>query len=131
MPARRRRPKQEPVDPVTQFGRLLRESTEREQAARDRAVLQRNQAKLAAKAAAERAEALKAARQELARAIDAVKAARVARHGVAEADAAWRQAKARLLFLETGELPPWHRADQEVSEVPDVMSSDADDASVE
>ena len=36
-----------------------------------------------------------------------------------------------LLFLETGELPPWHRADPEVSGVPDVMPSDADEASTE
>jgi hypothetical protein len=99
------------VDPVTQFGRMLRESSEREQAAQDAAARRRQEAKDAARAATEHAEALASARQELERAIAGVKEARRSRRGVAEADAAWTTAKARLIELETGEPPAWHRSD--------------------
>jgi hypothetical protein len=117
MPARKRRPSTTtstptsagPVDPVTQFGRLLRESNEREQAERERRAAAKRAASDAAAAAAAQAETLATARHDLDRAIAAVKEARATRRGVAEADAAWRQAKARVIELETGAAPEWER----------------------
>lgn len=90
---------------------MLREASEREQAERDRQARRRQEAKDAARAEAERAAALVAAQRELDRAIEAVKTARASRRGVAEADAAWRDAKARLIELETGERPAWQPDD--------------------
>jgi hypothetical protein len=126
----RRRPKTpvpEIVDPVTQFGRMLRESSEREQAAQDAAARRRQEAKNAARAATEHAEALKSARRQLERAIAGVKDARRSRRGVAEADASWSTAKARLIELETGQRPAWHRSDSSAATVDDAGASTADD----
>jgi hypothetical protein len=111
MPSRRRHRQQPtttvPVDPVTQFGQMLQESAAREAEAARRAEQQRADAKAAQRAAQEHAEALRSARRELDRAIDAVRRARSERRGEAEADAAWREAKARVIELETGARPEW------------------------
>lgn len=109
---RRRRPKASPPeqqDPVSRFGALIRESAERERAEEERRQDARQQAREAARAAEERAEALKHARRELERAIAHGREARRQRAGVAEADAAWRQAKAKVIELETGAAPDWAR----------------------
>ena len=50
------------------------------------------------------------ARRTLDRAIATAKSARASGKGVAEADAAWKQAKARVIELETGAPPAWERA---------------------
>ncbi len=70
-------------------------------------VLERATAEAAARAASEHAEALTAARRELERAIDGARVARRTRKGVDVADTAWRQAKARVIELETGVPPSW------------------------
>ncbi len=59
------------------------------------------------KRAAEHAEALAAAKQQLDRAIAAAKDARSSGNGIAGADEAWKRAKARVIELETGEAPEW------------------------
>ena len=111
VPSRRRPkpPKPEPQDPVEQFATLLRESAERERAAQERHRLERQRARDAAASAAAHAVALDAARRTLADAITDARTARRAGSGVAAADAAWRQAKARLIELETGAPPHWAR----------------------
>jgi hypothetical protein len=113
VPSRRRPkpPKPEPQDPVGQFAMLLRESAEREQAAQDRHRLERQRARDAADSAAAHGVALDAARRELGGAISAARKARRAGSGVAAADEAWRQAKARVIELETGAPPDWARHD--------------------
>ena len=113
MPSRRRpkSPKNEPRDPIERFAATLRESAEREQAERDRARLERQQARDEANAAAAHAAALEAARRDLEQAIGDARAARRAGSGVAAADAAWRDAKALLIELETGAPPEWARHD--------------------
>ena len=96
---------------------MLRESAERERAERERIQVERQQARDAADVAAAHAAALAAARRELEHAIDNAREARRAGSGVAATDAAWRQAKARLIELETGAPPEWARHDaSEVSE---------------
>ena len=113
MPRRRRpkSPKPETLDPVAQFAAILRASAERERAERERVRLERQDARDAAQAAVEHAAALEAARRELEDAISGVREARRAGSGVAASDAAWRQAKVRLIELETGAPPEWARHD--------------------
>jgi hypothetical protein len=113
VPSRRRpkSPKPEPQDPVEQFATLLRESAERERAAQDRSRLERQRARDAASSAAAHAAALEAARRKLEDAIRDAREARRAGAGAAAADEAWRQAKARLIELETGAPPDWARRD--------------------
>ena len=66
------------------------------------------EAAAARKAAAEaEANALRDAKRELDRAIAAVRAAKSNGRGAAEADAAWKVAKARVIELETGSAPAW------------------------
>ena len=120
MPRRRRpkSPKLEPPDPVAQFAAILRASAERERADRERLRLERQEARDAALAAAMHAEALDEARRELEHAISCVREARRAGSGVAASDAAWRQAKFRVIELETGAPPEWaHRDASDVREV--------------
>lgn len=70
-------------------------------------------------AAARKAEAdgrereLKAARAELDAAIEAVRSSKASGRGRAEADAAWKVAKARVIELETGNRPSWAPAPAE------------------
>ena len=109
MPSRRR-PKQPPTPPPTDAERFARSIRDSEAAARK--ALQDDKDR---KAAGERrrAEAAQAAvRLELARtahhqAVEMVKIAKRTGRGAAEADQAWRAAKANLLELETGERPSW------------------------
>ena len=113
MPRRRRpkSPKPPPPDPVAQFAAILRASAEHERAERERLQLERQQARDAALAAAEHAAALVTARRELEQAIRGVREARRAGSGVAASDAVWRQAKFRVIELETGAPPEWARHD--------------------
>jgi hypothetical protein len=116
VPSRRRpkTPKPEPQDPVEQFATLLRESAERERAAQDRIRLERQQAR----------DTADSARRKLEDAIRVAREARRAGSGITAADDAWRQAKARLIELETGAPPDWARHDASgVSEAND--SADA------
>lgn len=103
---------------------MLRDSAERERAERDRLRLDRQRARDAADAVAAHAVALDAARRELEHAIGAAREARRVGSGVAATDAAWRQAKARLIELETGAPPEW--AHHDASEVTDVNGKDGD-----
>lgn len=94
-------------DPVSQFGRMLKESAEREAAEQRRREEQRRAARAKHAAARTKADELGDARRELDRAIDDVRRARASGRGRAEADAAWRAAKARVIELESGERPDW------------------------
>jgi len=109
VPSRKRpkTPAPEPPGPIEQFAAILRESTERERAEQERQRLEREAAEAAARAATEHAAALAAAHRELERAIESAREARRARSGIESADAVWRQAKARVIELETGAPPPW------------------------
>jgi len=102
----------------------LRASAERERAERERLQLEQQEARDAAQAAVEHAAALEDARRELEHAISGVREARRAGSGVAASDAAWRQAKARLIELETGAPPEWAR--HEATDVREVNGEDGD-----
>jgi uncharacterized membrane protein YccC len=128
VPSRRRpkTPAAEPPDPIQRFAAILRESDERERADRERERLEREAAEDAARAASEHAAALVAARRDLERAIEGARDARRTRKGIDAADRTWREAKARLIELETGAPPPWAPVADNVDPVDD--ADDADDA---
>lgn len=97
----------EQLDPLSQFGLLLIESAKQEQAEQERRQRQRDEARAAQRAKQQHAEDLAAARRQLEEAIEDVRRARHSGRGRAEADAAWRAAKATVIELETGEAPAW------------------------
>lgn len=103
---------------------MLRAAADREREQRDRLRLERQHARDAERAAAAHAVALDTARRDLEQAIVAARAARRAGSGVAATDAAWRQAKARLIELETGSPPEW--ADHDRADPHDVERQDDD-----
>ena len=108
MPARKRnRRQQEHPDPLVRFGRALDRAKSAERAEQQRIQAEREAAKLAARLAAEHAAALARAKQRLDRAIAAVKSSRASGVGAADADAAYRAAKAEVVELESGERPSW------------------------
>lgn len=109
MPARRRHRKlPENPDPIVRFAQAVKRSDEQAQAERKRKKAKRLEAARLAQIAAERAEQVRLAGIELERAIAVAKSARASGKGVAEADLAWRKAKARVIELETGEAPDWN-----------------------
>lgn len=104
MPARKRHRKaEEHRDPIVRFAEALKRTELREQKERDRQA----EEKEAARRAAIHAEHLRLAKVELDEAIATVKAARVDRRSIAEADQVWQIAKAKVIELETGAPPPW------------------------
>lgn len=107
---------------------MLRESAERERAELERKQQAKRDAATAAKEARERADALRNAQRNLDRAIATVKAARANRSGVARADAAWREAKARVIELETGSAPEWATAAVGAEDDSESVADRADDA---
>ena len=109
MPSRRRNKKQpEHPDPIVRFAKAVKQSDERKQAEQRRLHAEREEAARLAKLAAEHAEAVRLAGRQLDKAIASAKSARGSGRGVAEADLAWRRAKARVIELETGEAPAWN-----------------------
>jgi hypothetical protein len=108
VPARKRhRRRPEHPDPVVRFGRALDQAKTAEEAEQQRIQAEREAARRAAELAAEHAAKLDRARRRLERAIAAVKTSRASGTGTAEADAAYRAAKAEVVELETGERPSW------------------------
>jgi hypothetical protein len=135
MPSRRR-PKSSPqptpsvagagstakVDPAEQFAAALKESEQRDRAARERARQQQEaKARHDAEVAAH-ADALRVARRDLDRAIDDVRAAKRDGKSTVAADATWKVAKARVIELETGAPPAW--APRSASAHDDTVSDD-------
>lgn len=128
MPSRRRRPKS-PINTtpasrptttgapaptgasrqtdVERFAAALKDSEKADRAAKARQQQERADAAFRAEQAAAKAVALTTARRELERAVEAVRMAKQAGRGRAEADQAWKVAKALVIELETGIPPSW------------------------
>ena len=109
MPSRHRpkAPPPPPLSDIERFAQAVRESEEAarraKQSARDRkAAAERRKAE-----AIEHAARLERARATHQRAVEQVKEAKRTGKGAAAADLAWREAKAALIELETGEPPAW------------------------
>lgn len=127
-PQRRHRQKPEPVvflSPAEQLqadmARFAAVTKAAEKAKRDRIAAEQKAHREAAEAAkllketADRllreqkahAKALAIAQADVARTIEELKAARTSRRNIPAAEAAWKQARARLITLETGAQPSW------------------------
>lgn len=89
------------------FAAAVKESEARDKLEREKERQRRDAA--AQKAADERAQAdaLKEARRELDRSIEAVRAAKRDGRSTVEADVRWKAAKAAVIELETGTRPTW------------------------
>ena len=112
MPSRHRpkAPPPAPLSDVERFARAVRESEEAKRQAKQVEKERKEDAERKKAAAIERAADLERARHAHQHAVDLVKEAQRTGKGATAADAAWREAKARLIELETGELPPWARS---------------------
>jgi len=95
-----------PTD-VERFAAALKESEKAHRAAKALQQQERTDAARRAEQAAAKATALVVARRELERAVEAVRHAKQVGRGRAEADEAWKGAKALVIELETGTPPPW------------------------
>src|SRR4051812_10374740 len=113
MPSRRR-PKTSPAPQASaqlsdaqRFAQSLRESEEADRRAKQAAADAKVEAERVKAEAVEHAARLTRAQQSHQRAVEMVKEAKRTGKGRAEADAAWRDAKAELVELETGKRPAW------------------------
>lgn len=93
---------------MVRFAKAVKQSDERKRVEQRRIKAERDEAARLAKLAAEHAEAVRIAKRQLDTAIASAKAARASGKGVADADLAWRHAKAHLIELETGAAPDWN-----------------------
>lgn len=130
MPSRRR-PKSPPAPPLTdieRFALAVRESEAADQRARQAERDRKAEAERVAREAVERAANLERARAAHQRAVEQVKEAKRTGKGGVAADEAWKNAKADLLELETGQRPPWAKPlDQASLQDVDGASDDQDD----
>lgn len=103
-----RSPKRSNVDAdLERFTAALKESEQIDRAAKQRSQQAKVDAALAADEAAATARSLATARRDLERAVEAVRRAKQQGKGRAEADDAWKLAKATVIELETGVAPTW------------------------
>jgi hypothetical protein len=113
MPSRRR-PKVPPPPPLSdleRFAQAVRESEEADRRAKQSAHDRKAAAERRKAEAIEQAARLERARAAHQHAVELVKEAKRSGKGAAAADLAWREAKAHLIELETGERPAWARAE--------------------
>jgi hypothetical protein len=108
MPARKRKKLAEvDRDPIVRFAESVKRSDAKAAAERQRLKAEKLEAERQAALAAAHAAALGTARRALDKAIATAKAARASGRGIAEADSAWKAAKAKVIELETGAPPAW------------------------
>lgn len=127
MPSRRR-PKSPPAPPlsdVERFAQAVRESEAAERRAKEDARQRKAEAERLAQEAAEHAAKLQRARAAHQRAVELVREAKRTGKGTVEADLAWKQAKAELIELETGQPPAWAKSNAAPTE-PTEAETDAE-----
>jgi len=132
MPSRRR-PKTSPTPQVStqlsdaqRFAQALRESEEADRRAKQAAADAKIEAERVKAEAVEQAARLTRAQQSHQRAVEMVKEAKRTGKGRAEADAAWRDAKAELVERETGKRPAWATPAPEATAAPAEDDVDAE-----
>ena len=103
---------------LERFAAALKETEKAEKVAREREATQKAEAARKADEASAHATSLAAAQRELKRAVEAVRHAKESGRGRAEADAAWKVAKAKVIELETGTAPAWAPKPPPVEEPP-------------
>lgn len=95
-----------PTD-IERFAAALKDAEKADRATKARREQERTDAALHADQAAVKVATLTAARRELERAVEAVRTAKQIGRGRADADQAWKLAKALVIELETGTPPAW------------------------
>ncbi len=129
MPSRRR-PKAPPPRPLTdleRFAQSVRDSEEADRRAKQATIDRKAEAERRKIEAVERAANLERAQVAHQRAVELVKDAKRSGKGAAAADIVWRQAKADLIELETGQRPAWAARPTEPAESPDEADAAGDD----
>jgi hypothetical protein len=129
MPSRRR-PKAPPPPPLSdaeRFAQSLRESEEADRRAKQAVAGRKAEAERLRTEAADQASRLQRAKAAHQRAVELVKESQRTGKGAAAADLAWREAKAELLELETGQRPAWAPRPTEPEEEVDSPPSDESD----
>ena len=117
---------------LERFAAAVKESEKADKAKREkeRAAKADSDRQVAAGHAQQRA--LTDAQRALAHAVEAVRQAKQHGKGRAEADAAWKAAKARVIELETGTAPAWApRVDPTADEAPSDDAADAGDVAAD
>lgn len=104
---------------LERFAAALKESEQLDRAAKQRSQHAKADAARAADEAAAKAASLATARRDLERAVEAVRQAKQRGKGRAEADEAWKIAKAMVIELETGVAPAWAPKPTPPAEEPD------------
>jgi hypothetical protein len=120
----RRRPKAPASTPLTdaqRFAQAVRDHEEADRRARQAERERRAEQERKQREELEFAARLEAARAAHLRAVERVKEARRTGKGGAEADEAWKKAKAELVELETGRPPAWAKS------APDGNATEDDD----
>jgi hypothetical protein len=128
MPARRRPklPPPPPLSDVERFALAVRESEEKARRAKQAAADRKAEALRRKTEAADHKVRLEAAQAAHHRAVEMVKEAKRTGRGVAEADQAWRLAKAELIEVETGQPPAWAPKPADPEPEHDQESADVD-----
>lgn len=92
---------------LERFAAALKDSEKADKAAKEKEHKARDERDQAVATANAKAAETTDAKRELERAVEAVRRAKASGRGRAEADAAWKVAKARVIELETGTAPSW------------------------
>ncbi|MDP9465250.1 MAG: hypothetical protein M3P52_11550 [Actinomycetota bacterium] len=132
MPSRRR-PKAPPPPPLSdaaRFAQSIRDSEEADRRAKQAIIDRKTEAERRRTEAIEQAANLERAQAAHQRSVELVKEAKRSGKGAAAADLAWREAKADLIELETGQRPAWAARPAEPPESPTSDESDAADTVV-
>ncbi len=109
---------------LERFAAALKESEKADKAAKEKERKAREERERTVAAANAKERDLADAKRELDRAVEGVRRAKASGRGRAEADAAWKVAKARMIELETGTLPSWAPKPQPTEEAHDDAPED-------
>jgi len=123
-PRKRKKVSEADRDPLVRFAEAITATDARAAAERERIKAEKLEAERLARLAAEHAEALRKAHTALDRAIAAAKSARASGRGIPEADQIWKQAKARVIELETGAPPEWDKTAPGRAQPADAVTED-------
>jgi multidrug resistance efflux pump len=114
------------------FAAALKESEKADKAAKEKERTAREERERTVAAANAKERNLADAKRELDRAVEGVRRAKASGRGRAEADAAWKVAKARVIELETGTAPSWAPKPEPVNAgEPDERAAEPDESAGE
>ncbi|MEI7546865.1 MAG: hypothetical protein WCK21_02235 [Actinomycetota bacterium] len=116
---------------LERFAAAVKETEKAERAAKDKSRKESDERQQRAAAAQAQQRSLADAQRELQKAVADVRQAKQTGRGRAEADAAWKVAKARVIELETGSAPAWAPKPPPVADVDTVAEPPMEEPAVE